>query len=70
MNETQLRVADVAGIAMCHRSTVLRYERKGLIHSLRDNNGFRRFSLEAALKLKNLLSLRVSDEDQQVGGSA
>jgi DNA-binding transcriptional MerR regulator len=53
-----LTVAEVAQIAECHRNTVLRYEDKGLIKSERDFNGFRRFSLGEALKLKTILSVR------------
>lgn len=58
MTNTELTVAQVAQIASCHRNTVLRYERRGMIHSQRDVNGFRRFSLAEALKLKELLSTR------------
>lgn len=56
-----LTVAEVAKVADCHRNTVLRYEIKGLIRSERDLNGFRRFSLGEALKLKSLLSVRTDN---------
>jgi len=56
-----LTVGEVAQIADCHRNTVLRYEDKGLINSERDFNGFRRFSLAEALKLKTILSARTVD---------
>ena len=53
-----LNVAEVAKIANCHRNTVLRYERKGLIQSRRDVNRFRRFRREDALRLKQILEIR------------
>ena len=59
-----LTVADVARIANCHRSTVLRYEEKGVLRAKRDTNNFRRYSLEDALRLKNLLSMRRKVLDQ------
>jgi len=58
MGKTDLTVAKVAEIGECHRNTVLAYEKRGLIRGLRDRNGFRRFSLDEALKLKRLLSTR------------
>jgi len=54
-----LLVQEVARIADCHRNTVLRYEQRGFITASRDLNGFRRYSLEEALKLKELLERRV-----------
>lgn len=62
--KTVLTVADVARIANCHRSTVLRYEEKGVLRAKRDTNNFRRYSLEDALRLKDLLSLRRTVLDQ------
>ena len=53
-----LTVADLARIAKCHRSTVLRYEGKGVIQSERDENDFRRYTLDDAIRLKRLLSAR------------
>jgi len=57
-NEYDLTVEQVAREARCHRSTVLRYEVAGYISSLRDNNGFRRFTKQDALKLKQILEIR------------
>lgn len=62
--KTVLTVADVAKIANCHRSTVLRYEEKGVLRGRRDTNNFRRYSLEDALRLKDLLSTRRMVLDQ------
>jgi DNA-binding transcriptional MerR regulator len=62
--KTVLTVADVARIANCHRSTVLRYEDKGVLLAKRDTNNFRRYSLEDALRLKDLLSTRRAVLDQ------
>ena len=59
-----LTVADVARIANCHRSTVLRYEDKGVLLAKRDTNNFRRYSLEDALRLRDLLSTRRTVLDQ------
>jgi len=53
-----LLVDDVAKIAGCHRSTVMRYEEKGLITPIRDENNFRRFSLEDALYLRQYFAGR------------
>ena len=53
-----LTVEQVADIADCHRNTVLNYEKQGYIKSMRDNNNFRRFSLQEALKLKKILNIR------------
>ena len=55
---THLTVAHVAKIANCHPNTVRHYDSKGLIQSQRDINGYRRFSLEQALRLRELLSWR------------
>jgi len=62
MNRAELKVAQVASIVGCHRNSVLRYEKKGIIRSFRDHNGFRRFTLEEALKLKRMLAFRTVDE--------
>ena len=53
-----LTVEQVADIADCHRNTVLNYEKQGHIKSMRDNNNFRRFTLQEALKLKKIFTLR------------
>ena len=49
-------------IADCHRNTVINYERKGIIKSMRDANNFRRFPLSEALKLKKILETRKPSE--------
>jgi len=56
-----LRAADVAKIANCHRNTVTKYSDKGIISAFRDSNGFRWFSLEDALKLREILHHREPD---------
>jgi DNA-binding transcriptional MerR regulator len=58
MSETNLTISDVARIARCHVNTVKNYERRGYIKPLRDNNNFRRYSQQEALKLKELLEIR------------
>jgi DNA-binding transcriptional MerR regulator len=60
MAPTQLTVDQVAQIAGCHRSTVLRYERKGIIRSLRDIRNYRRFALNEALRLREILETLTS----------
>jgi DNA-binding transcriptional MerR regulator len=57
-NEANLTVGQVARAAVCHRNTVLNYEKRGYIKPLRDNNNFRRFTIQEALKLKQLLEIR------------
>ena len=47
----------VASLAGCHRNTVLRYERRGFIHAMRDHNNHRRYSRRDAKKLKEILSI-------------
>jgi DNA-binding transcriptional MerR regulator len=59
MGEKDLTVEEVARIARCHRNTVIRYEKIGLIQSKRDRNNFRKFPFQEALRLKEILSLRV-----------
>jgi len=54
----ELLTAQVAEIAGCHPNTVKRYEVKGLIKAKRDRNGFRRFPVKEAYKLKELLDRR------------
>ena len=53
-----LTVAQVARLAGCHDHTVRAYERKGHISAYRDFNNFRRFTLQEAMKLKEILSCR------------
>ena len=56
-----LKISDVAKIADCHVNTVKNYEQRGYIKSLRDNNNFRRYSQQDALKLKKILNIRRPD---------
>jgi len=58
MRETKLTISDVARIADCHINTVKNYEKRGYVKPLRDNNNFRRYSQQDALKLKKLLDIR------------
>jgi DNA-binding transcriptional MerR regulator len=53
-----LTVKEVAEIVGCHRNTLLRYEKDGYVSPMRDNNNYRRYSLQQALKLKKILNLR------------
>jgi DNA-binding transcriptional MerR regulator len=56
--QEELMTAQVAEIAGCHPNTVKRYEVKGLIKAKRDRNGFRRFTVKEAHKLKKMLAQR------------
>jgi len=58
--KTDLTVDQVAKVAGCHRNTVLNYEKRGYIKTMRDNNNFRRYSLQDAIKNKKLLTIRKS----------
>lgn len=58
----ELTPADVAKIADCHRNTVVRYTEKGVIAASRDHNGFRRYDLNEALKLRQLLRRRTPEQ--------
>lgn len=62
MSDANLRVCNVAKVANCHVNTVRAYERKGYIKAMRDNNNFRWFSLQEAIKLKKILSMRRASE--------
>jgi DNA-binding transcriptional MerR regulator len=64
MEIENLTVSQVGNICDCHFNTVKNYTAKGYIQAARDNNGFRRYSLQEALKLKEILSIRrrVGDE--------
>jgi DNA-binding transcriptional MerR regulator len=64
MAKTELMPDEVAAIAGCSPSTVKRYEARGMIRSKRDVNGFRRYPLEEALKLKEILSARTDETDR------
>lgn len=57
-NHPELFISEVAAVAECHTNTVRRYEKKGLIKAKRDLNGYRRFPVEEANKLKKLLDRR------------
>ena len=57
-----LRAADVAKIANCHRNTVISYSNRGIISTFRDSNGFRWYSLQDALKLSEILHHREPDK--------
>ncbi len=58
MEERSLTINEVAKIADCHINTVKNYEKRGYIKPLRDNNNFRRYSRQDALKLKKILAIR------------
>jgi DNA-binding transcriptional MerR regulator len=58
MENKELSVSQTAAIVGVHRNTVLRYEKRGVIVSQRDHNGFRKYPLEEALKIKKIFSLR------------
>ncbi len=58
MTERNLKISDVARIAHCHINTVRNYEKRGYIKSVRDNNNFRRYSQQDAMKLKEILNIR------------
>ena len=54
----ELFTGEVAKIAFCSVSTVKRYANAGRIKALRDLNSFRRFPVEEAKKLKEMLKRR------------
>jgi len=56
-----LLVAQVARIAGCHPNTVRRYERRGVVRPQRDLNGYRRYTMEQALELRDALARRVNN---------
>jgi len=58
MADQNLTIKDVAQIADCHINTVKNYERRGYINPVRDNNNFRRYTRQDALRLKQILSIR------------
>lgn len=53
-----LTAEQVARIAGCHRNTVLRYEKDGYLSPMRDNNNYRRYSYQDAMKLKKIMNIR------------
>ena len=58
METASLRVCDLARLAGCHRSSVLNYEKKGIIQSTRTISGHRRFTKSDAEKLRAIFSTR------------
>ena len=60
----ELTICQVAKIADCHINTVKNYEKRGYIHPLRNNNNHRRYSLQEALKVKEILSTRTRGENE------
>lgn len=59
----ELTVSQVADICNCHFNTVKNYTNRGYIQALRDNNNFRRYSLAEALKLKEILEIRMRGQN-------
>jgi DNA-binding transcriptional MerR regulator len=57
-NKYNLTVKEVVEIVGCHRNTLLRYEKGGYVSPMRDNNNYRRYTLQQALKLKKILDSR------------
>ena len=57
-NKYKLTVNEAAEIVGCHRNTLLRYEKDGYVSPMRDNNNYRRYSLQQVLKLKKILGSR------------
>ncbi len=57
-NMYNLSVSEVAEIVGCHRNTLLRYEKEGYVTPMRDNNNYRRYTVQQALKLKKILDSR------------
>ncbi len=58
MSGYELLINEVARIAGCHPNTVKNYTDKGVIPDTRDANGFRRYRLDDALRLKEILQHR------------
>ena len=61
VSQVELMTAQVAQIASCHPNTVKLYEKKGVIKAKRDRNGYRKYSLAQALKLREILSRRTPE---------
>ena len=59
-NKYVLTIKDVAEIVGCHRNTLIRYEKGGYVSPMRDNNNYRRYTLQQALKIKKIRNLRKS----------
>lgn len=58
MNQGDLRISQAARLIECHVNTLRNYECRGLIKPLRDHNGHRRYSVDQALKIKELINMR------------
>ena len=58
MTDANLKVLDMARFCGVHRNTILNYERKGVISSVRDIYNARRYTQAEAEKLKSLLAAR------------
>jgi len=58
MAEANLKVLDMAKFCGVHRNTVLNYERKGVISSVRDIYNARRYTQAEADRLLALLAAR------------
>ena len=61
MPQADFTAAQVAKIAGCHRNTVVNYTLRGVITSMRDSNGYRRYTMADALRLREILSHREPD---------
>jgi len=59
-NKYDLTIKEVAEIVGCHRNTLIRYEKGGYVSPMRDNNNYRRYTLQQALKIKKIRNLRKS----------
>ena len=58
MTESNFKVLDIARFCGVCRSTILNYERKGIITSTRDIYNARRYTQAEAEKLRQLLGAR------------
>jgi DNA-binding transcriptional MerR regulator len=66
MTEANLKVLQVAKHCDCCRNTVRNYTDKGIIKSMRDIHGRRRYSRAEAEKLRQLLGARWPESNKQV----
>ncbi len=62
-----LRISEAAKLISVHVNTLRNFERRGLIKPLRDHNGWRRYSVEETLKIKELVNLRSEQSKCKVG---
>ena len=58
MEKANLRVGEVAKLVGVHVNTIINYERRGVIKSMRDINNYRRYTMKDALELKRIISSR------------